>query len=59
MSDCMIEQVCRFRTKREGYSICAKSKGITKENEEHIEDELNDSMNPLFRGHIGLSLIHI
>ena len=57
MSDCMIEQVCRFRTKREGYSICAKSKGITKENEEHIEDELNDSMNPLFRGHIGKSVM--
>ena len=33
MSDCMIEQVCRLRTKRERYSICAKSKGITKENE--------------------------
>lgn len=57
MSDCTLEQVCRFRTKREGYSICAKSKGITKENEEHIEDELNDSMNPLFRGRVGKSVL--
>lgn len=50
------EQACRFRT-QSGYRICAKSKDFTDTNAQHMEDEFNDSMNPLFNGSIGKSCL--
>lgn len=50
------EQACRFRT-QSGYRVCAKSGGFTDTNAQHMEDEFNDSMNPLFNGSIGKSCL--
>lgn len=42
------EQLCRFRTDEAGYTICAKSDGITAENAEHFSNVFNANMNQLF-----------